>query len=85
VDFHIRPGALPASAWTERASEICAVCAGSVNSDEHEDLADIHDEDCMGCPVCEIPIRLFRELSDGRVLGVAMHWNCFQSIFLVKP
>jgi hypothetical protein len=75
---------LPADLWSERVSHICGLCGGSVDSDEHDDLAEMHPEDCAGCPICEIPIRLFQELPDGRVLGCVFHFNCFESLLETK-
>lgn len=80
MTFQLKPNAIPESAWTERVSEVCCICGGSVGRDEHDDLRELHDPGCIGCPICEIAIRFFRELPDGRVLGVALHWNCFEGI-----
>lgn len=79
--FRFRPGAeIPTGAWTERVSNICAMCGGSVDTDEHEDLTEVHPEDCPGCPLCEIGVRLFKVLPDGRVFGIVFHPPCFESL-----
>lgn len=76
----MRQGAIPESAWRLESPETCAVCGGATSREEHEDLLDIHDPDCLGCPLCEVPVLLFRAQLDGKVLAVALHWNCFVSI-----
>lgn len=80
MTLKLRPDSIPDSAWTEPISYTCCLCGGSLDTDEHLDLVALHDPECAGCPLCEIPIRLFKELPDGRVLGVVMHFSCFEKI-----
>jgi hypothetical protein len=83
--WKLRAGAIPEDSWTERVSNHCCVCGGICDPDGYESRDRLeHDEDCAGCPLCELPLRLFRELPDGRVLGVALHLTCLEDI-LEKP
>jgi hypothetical protein len=39
---------------------ICSNCGQMIGRDEDDSVWDDHDEDCIGCDVCEIAIRIFR-------------------------
>jgi hypothetical protein len=55
-----------------------------VDTDDHDDLATLHEVDCPGCPLCDIGVRLFKQLPDGRILGCVFHFNCFESLLETK-
>lgn len=81
-EFVLRP--FPgATAWSRGSPAtgepgcICAFCGLVIGARDDDPRMESHDEDCAGCDVCEIAVRLWR--GQGHEMEeIRFHTACFQ-------
>src|SRR5690348_3312777 len=75
-EFHDRSSDLSPEPGTEEC--ICAKCGNMIGRDERDPAWKDHDEDCIGCAVCEFPIRIYSIGADGKATQeLRFHPACF--------
>lgn len=66
----------------------CTLCAEVIGCAEDDPLWELHNADCLGCFVCEFPVRLFKTeyyTTGERTVEQRFHVKCFEKIIEVKP
>lgn len=64
---------------------VCASCAKPIGIDEEDAHRSGHDEDCLGCEICQddVPIILFRGHGKFSVQAAFYH-KCFEKLLVQK-
>jgi hypothetical protein len=87
--MNIQPWALQLD-WSSRHFEegdprcTCMLCGEVIGTADDDPRRDSHDEDCVGCAVCEIAVRLWK--GQGKdCKEQRYHTACFEKILAPNP
>jgi hypothetical protein len=77
-----------ADRWSDRSPEegteecICMLCAKMIGADERDPRWRDHDEDCAGCELCEIAVRMWNE--NDKCKEMRFHPKCFVELLALR-
>ena len=65
---------------------VCSWCGKMIGRDEADPIWEDHIEYCIGCEVCEIAARLWKDNSEkrGKLLELRFHPKCLNEIIVTK-